>query len=567
MIRGQFFAFATLLSLLFTSGTAFACSPCGALSNVTQNVNGTNLELTFTSNAGWECCYTVQIEIVCQNSNFTGVANYQSAQVCINGGNGSSTVNNTPTPYPLTVIDISNFCPGTYQWRAWETGCNIYTNVFTFTVAGQSPIVLTSSSSETSICAGETSQFTANATGGCNNGTMNYSWSPATGLSNPNIANPVASPTTTTTYVVTATESGSCTAPQTDTITLLVDPTPTASISGTTELCDGDSPPVITFNGIGGTGPYTIEYQLNGNQQTAVVTSGGTATIQAPNSPPGTYTYTLISVEDNATGCSQTQNSSAVVTVNPLPNVNAGPDQVICEPNGVTPSDVTLTGSGALTYSWDNGVQNGVPFTPPVGTTIYTVTGTDGNGCSNTDQVSVTSLTLPVPLGSPDHIYGNAPMTVVFQNLSQDAIEYSWDFGDGNTMTTTDLSSVTNTFTTPGIYTVTLTASNGICFDIWTIEIEVIPPMEVENTNIFTPNNDQNNDYYYIKLKYAADFEGTILNRWGNHITDLNGINAVWDGETADGRPLEDGTYFIKYKAIDFNGLEIEGQTYFHLTR
>ncbi|HIP36360.1 MAG TPA: gliding motility-associated C-terminal domain-containing protein, partial [Crocinitomix sp.] len=50
---------------------------------------------------------------------------------------------------------------------------------------------------------------------------------------------------------------------------------------------------------------------------------------------------------------------------------------------------VTLTGSGAQTYTWDNGVTDGVVFTPAT-TATYTVTGTDANGCSNTDQITVT---------------------------------------------------------------------------------------------------------------------------------------------------------------------------------
>ncbi|HIP37039.1 MAG TPA: T9SS type B sorting domain-containing protein, partial [Crocinitomix sp.] len=56
---------------------------------------------------------------------------------------------------------------------------------------------------------------------------------------------------------------------------------------------------------------------------------------------------------------------------------------------------VTLTGSGATTYTWDNGVTNGVAFTPAT-TATYTVTGTDANGCTNTDQVTVTVNPLPV---------------------------------------------------------------------------------------------------------------------------------------------------------------------------
>ena len=100
--------FTSIILLVAFTNYSLACSPCGALSNVTQNINGTNLELTFTSNAGWQCCYTVQIEIVCANASFTGIANYSSQEICINGGNAASSTWSTPVPYPLTVIDISN---------------------------------------------------------------------------------------------------------------------------------------------------------------------------------------------------------------------------------------------------------------------------------------------------------------------------------------------------------------------------------------------------------------------------------------------------------------------------
>jgi hypothetical protein len=67
------------------------------------------------------------------------------------------------------------------------------------------------------------------------------------------------------------------------------------------------------------------------------------------------------------------------------PNVDAGSDQMVC-----TGDQVTLSASGALSYTWDNGVSNNTPFSAPASTTTYTVIGTDANGCSNNDQVTVT---------------------------------------------------------------------------------------------------------------------------------------------------------------------------------
>ena len=107
----------------------------------------------------------------------------------------------------------------------------------------------------------------------------------------------------------------------------------------------------------------------------------------------GSTTFTVIGTDAN--GC---LNSDQVdVSVNALPNVVAGPDQSVC-----VGDQVTLNGAGASAYVWNNGVMNGVPFTPVLGTTTYTVTGTDANGCENDDQVDVTVNPLPVVNAGPD---------------------------------------------------------------------------------------------------------------------------------------------------------------------
>lgn len=69
---------------------------------------------------------------------------------------------------------------------------------------------------------------------------------------------------------------------------------------------------------------------------------------------------------------------------NTIVSVSAGNNQTICQNE-----TVILSGGGAVSYSWDNGINNGVPFSPQVGTTIFTVTGTDGIGCTGQGQVTV----------------------------------------------------------------------------------------------------------------------------------------------------------------------------------
>ena len=95
-------------------------------------------------------------------------------------------------------------------------------------------------------------------------------------------------------------------------------------------------------------------------------------------------TNSAIFTLQNANGCDSVVTLN--LTINKLQSLNAGSDQTVCKGE-----NVTLTASGAETYSWNNGVSDAIAFSPPLGTTTYTVTGTDGNGCTDTDEVIVTS--------------------------------------------------------------------------------------------------------------------------------------------------------------------------------
>ena len=95
----------------------------------------------------------------------------------------------------------------------------------------------------------------------------------------------------------------------------------------------------------------------------------------------GTTTYTVTGTDDN--GCVNT--ASIDILVNELPTVTASADDIeVCEGDMVT-----LTGDGAITYTWDGGAINATPHTPTLGTTTYTVTGTDDNGCENTASIDI----------------------------------------------------------------------------------------------------------------------------------------------------------------------------------
>ena len=135
-----------------------------------------------------------------------------------------------------------------------------------------------------------------------------------------------------------------------------------------------------------------------------------------------------------------------------LNGVHAGADFTIC-----AGSPATLTGSGASSYSWNNGVLNGVTFFPNA-TTTYTVTGTSAAGCTNTDQVTINIEALPVVSFSPDVTIGCSPLTVNFTNNSTGSNNCTWTMSDGTVLT--GCSTVSNTFEAAGCYDITLTVSS-----------------------------------------------------------------------------------------------------------
>ncbi len=77
---------------------------------------------------------------------------------------------------------------------------------------------------------------------------MNYSWSPANSLSNPNLPNPVANPSTSTTYTVTVTDANGCLDTDDVFIEVIENPAPPA-LPGLPEYCSDENIPSISVNG------------------------------------------------------------------------------------------------------------------------------------------------------------------------------------------------------------------------------------------------------------------------------------------------------------------------------
>ncbi|MXO07497.1 gliding motility-associated C-terminal domain-containing protein, partial [Flavobacterium sp. HBTb2-11-1] len=154
--------------------------------------------------------------------------------------------------------------------------------------------------------------------------------------------------------------STACTQSQNGFTTAIVNPLPTASISGTAEVCHNGTAPAVTFTGANGTAPYTFTYKINGgDDQTVTTTAGNSAAVDAPTDTVGTFTYTLVSVkDDSSTACEQAQTGSAAITVKVLPTAVISGAAEVCK-NGASPL-VTFTGdNGTAPYTFKYTVNGG----------------------------------------------------------------------------------------------------------------------------------------------------------------------------------------------------------------
>lgn len=232
-----------------------------------------------------------------------------------------------------------------------------------------------------------------------------------------------------------------CTATLADNISIISPNSPTADAGSNHVVCENE---FVTLTASAG-GNETISWN-NG------VTNGD------PFSPAvGTQIYTVTIT--NPSGCSATDETT--VTVNAAPTPDAGQDIAVCEGD-----DVTLEINGNNTYSWNQGVVNGVPFSPPPGTTSYTVTAVDQNGCTATDEIDVVVSQAPDVTIFTDDSAGCAPFTVEFSSgTTNGGDQCLWDFGDaspsGGQATSTNCGTVSHTYENPGCYDVTLTQTLG----------------------------------------------------------------------------------------------------------
>lgn len=277
-----------------------------------------------------------------------------------------------------------------------------------------------------------------------------FSWSPSTGLSNTTNDTVIATPSTSTIYTVTVSNS-ICSSMSTSTINVFPNPTITPS-SNPSSVCYGQTATLTA------TGANTYTWITSFYTTTTTVGTGSNIAV----TPSVNTTYTIYAVDSN--NCPG--NAVFNLTVNPTPTVYAsGTSPTVC-----AGSPVSLFAFGANSYTWSNGSTGyGITVTPSV-TTTYTVTGSNAYNCSNTATISVQAL--PVPTINVSAVPSSSFCTGGAANLiPTGATSYTYSTYMGPVATGT--SYIANpTITTT--YTVSGTGTNG-CVGNKPIVLTVFP--------------------------------------------------------------------------------------------
>jgi gliding motility-associated-like protein len=380
---------------------------------------------------------TVNSATICPSSSAvltaTGASTYTwSPSATLSSSTGTSV---TASPASTTSYTIN---------ATSAAGCTT-TATCTVTVgAGVTPSVASAT-----ICSGSSTTLTAT-------GATTYTWSPPTGLSATTGASVTANPTSTTTYTINA-ASGACTGTTTAVVT--VNPMPTVTVNSPS-ICIGAS---TTLNAAGAT-------TYSWSPATGLsATTGASVTAN----PTVTTTYT---VTGTSTGCTST--ATSILTINPLPVITANA-ATICGGGSAT-----ITAGGASTYAWSPGTglsaTTGASVTAnPATTTQYTITGTDANGCVNSDTTTVTVVSNPtVTVNTATICLGQQTATLT----AAGAATYVWSPPTGLSSTT----GATVNATPAGTTTYTVTGTAGTCTATATtiVTVNALPIITVNTATI-----------------------------------------------------------------------------------
>ena len=493
--------------------------------------------------------------IVCQNAagptvTFTGTGGTPPYTYTYHINAGAPV--NTPTP----SVSIPTATPGVYTVYL-DNIKNTSSTLCTTAITGQSatvtvnPLPSATISGTIAVCQNSTApNITFTGSGGTAPYTFIYTLnSVAQTISSIGTLSSVtvAAPTTAVgpyTYTLTGVTDASatiCSNTASGSATVTVNPLPTATVSGTTELCLNATAPDITFTGSGGTAPYTFTYNINsGGNQTVTTVSGNSVTVSVPTTTAGTYNYNLVSVKESGpTACIQNQTGIATVIVDPKPTASFTTTAPYCESRDITFTPAFGVSSGSVvSWVWDYGDGTGIHIRPDgnpfvvnyatAGSKIVTFKTISDKTCESAVYTQTVTVNPKPQAGfiSPEVCLLDpfAQFTDTSKVAAPSTITgWQWDFNDatystpGNPNTST-AQNPTHIYTHIGTYQVSLTVTtNSGCTDVITQPV------------IISDGNPQANFIVQNQVSLCSNVDVSIQNKSSIGSGQITKLEVYWD--------------------------------------
>jgi gliding motility-associated-like protein len=401
-----------------------------------------------------------------------------------------------------------------------------------FTITFNSPPVITVSANDT-VCNGEVAQFTASSSGSG----MTYFWTPGN-LTGASIS---VTPSSSTIYSVVATDVNGCVSNIVSSAAI-VRPKPTVTLQISNDsICVGDQVQLQVSSSVNGT-----TYQWNdGNTQAVRFVS-----------PTSNTSYSVVGTSPN--GCTDSKSGSVFVV--PTLTVSISGTPTFC-----SGSSTTLTASGniaGMTYMWMPTGSVNSSFTVTNSTIGWVYVEGSFFGCPIAIDSILTNF-LPNPVITVPDDFEVCPGTAVVATVLSDVPNSNFVWMPGN------LSGSTNTLSADHSTMYYVYAQNGNCIsDIDSFYVDMSLVCNLEVPNIFSPNNDQTNDYFsLVSYSGIASLHVTISNRWGNLMAEFDKPDFKWNGKDQGGNDVPEGVYFYNITAKMGSGKDFNQQGFVHLIR
>lgn len=498
-------------------------------------------------------CTAVSSMTVSQPQTLTLTVTNVAQPLCYNSlGNATVTASggNIPYSYTWTPITgqntnvISNVPAGTYTLQTIDAkGCVAMTRV----ILNNPTQVITSVSSNDTICLNQFGALIANATGGAGN--YSYSWMPLNIINSGTLAD---NPTTSTSYTVMAFDQNGCSGiSATSNIIVYNFTQANVSVSGLSPICPGQIS-IISATTVGNTGP--VNYQWNNGL------GNGIGPFIVTPSNPTTY---VVNVTNS---CGKVISDSIHIAFNPQPTVSITSDTAkICMPEKIKLKDLSVhTNNNDPITSWNWSFGNGVFSTDQNPAITFTAAGaysatltvsTDA-GCTGNNSTAPINFTV---YPKPNAAFSVNSMTLdlpfdklICKNLSSGADYFNWSFGDGNTSIEVHPQYLYQTIGPKDIQLIAYT--NAGCSDTALISIVTIAdiifpnaftPTEFNNEEGFYSNTSLDNDIFFPYTSGVKEYKLQVFNRWGELIFESDELAKGWNGKYR-GQLCQSGVYIYK---------------------